>query len=72
MKTMRKHGITVTHRDDGTWMVSTKIGGERYEIIEKTFRGAGSEAFELANNNDEGREINERMCEVFGRLFFYD
>lgn len=71
-KTMRKHGITVTHRDDGTWMVSGRIekGGRKWTEIHKSFQSAGEAAFEMADNNDFGREINHKMCEVFRRTFF--
>lgn len=72
MKKMRKHGITVTHRDDGTWLVSGWMdgkGSERWSETFKTFARAGQFAFEMADNNDFGREINHRMCEVFGRNF---
>ena len=70
MKKMTCHGITVTHRDDGTWMVSGKIDGERWYEIYKSFNGAGECAFEMADNNDFGRDINHKMCKVFGRVFF--
>ena len=75
-KTMRKHGIAVTHRDDGTWKVSGSAPwngeGARWETVVKTFREAGAIAFEMADNNDFGREINWKMCKVFGREFFAD
>lgn len=69
-KTMRKHGITVTHKDDGTWMVSGRIDGKKWSEIHKSFQSAGEAAFEMADNNDFGREINWKMCEVFHRTFF--
>ena len=74
-KTMRMHGITVTHKDDGTWQVSGRIDGKgrrKWTEVHKTFYDAGECAFEMADNNDFGREINHKMCEVFNRLFFYD
>ena len=74
-KTMRMHGITVTHRDDGTWKVSGRIDGkesEKWEEIHDSFFEAGQCAFEMADNNDFGREINHKMCDVFGLVFFED
>lgn len=73
--TMRMHGITVTHRKDGKWKVSGRIAGkgsEKWEIICKSFNEAGSVAFEMADNNDDGAEINHKMCKVFGKTFFKD
>ena len=72
-KTMRMHGISVTHRDDGTWKVSGRIDGknsEKWVNVCKTFHEAGCVAFEMADNNDFGRDINHKMCKVFGRTFF--
>ena len=72
-KTMRMHGITVTHRDDGTWKISGRLdgkGSEKWEMETKSFREAGSIAFEMADNNDFGRDINHKMCKVFNRVFF--
>lgn len=72
-KTMRKHGITVTHREDGTWRISGRLdgkGSEKWEMEARSFREAGSIAFEMADNNDFGRAINRKMCEVFGRTFY--
>lgn len=71
-KTMRMHGITVTHKADGTWQVSGRIDGRKWTETHKTFLDAGECAFEMADNNDFGEEINHKMCEVFNRLFFYD
>lgn len=75
-KTMRLHGIAVTRRDDGTWKVTGPapwLGkGARWEEVVKSFRAAGRLAFEMADNNDQGREINWKMCEVFGRVFWND
>ena len=39
-KTMRMHGITVTHRDDGTWKISGRLdgkGSEKWEMIGDKF-----------------------------------
>lgn len=71
-KTMRMHGITVTQKDDGTWTVSGRIDGEKWTETYKSFTEAGEAAFEMADNNDFGREINHKMCDVFGRVFFDD
>ena len=71
-KTMRSHGITVTHRDNGTWKISGRIdgkGSKKWEMETKSFREAGCIAFEMADNNDFGREINHKMCVVFHRNF---
>lgn len=68
-KTMRMYGITVTHRDDGMWQVSGRIDGKKWTEVYKSFQGAGECAFEMADNNDFGREINHRMCDVFNRRF---
>ena len=70
MKTMRKHGITVTHRDDGKWQVSGRIDGRKWTEVYKSFQGAGECAFEMADNNDHGRDINHEMCRVFQRVMF--
>ena len=74
-KTMRMHGITVTHKADGTWQVSGRIdgkGSEKWSENCKTFYEAGEIAFEMADNNDYGRDINHKMCKVFNRVFFND
>ena len=71
-KTMRKHGITVTLQDDGSYKLSGRIDGKdskKWEITCKDFNEAGSVAFEMADNNDQGREINYKMCKVFGKSF---
>lgn len=68
-KTMRMHGITVSHLNNGNWKVSGRIDCERWSEEYKSFRDAGECAFEMADNNDFGREINHRMCEVFHRDF---
>ena len=70
MTTMTKHGITVRHNNDGTWNVSGKDNGQRWSMTALSFNEAGQLAFEMADNNDLGREINHKMCEVFGRSFF--
>lgn len=69
-KTMRLHGINVTHRDDGTWLVSGKIEGKKWSEAFKSFNEAGECAFDMADNNDFGVDINHKMCRVFGRSFF--
>jgi hypothetical protein len=74
-KTMRKHGITVTLQDNGSYKVSGRLdgkGSEKWEMTCKDFNEAGSVAFEMADNNDQGCEINHKMCEVFGKSFFED
>ena len=67
---MTKHGITVVHNKDGSWRVSGVLDGKRWSEKYRSFNGAGECAFEMANNNDEGREINHAMCDFFGRSFF--
>lgn len=74
-KTMRMHGMTVTHKADGTWQVSGRIDGKKgkkWTEVCKTFNEAGCIAFEMADNNDFGRDINHKMCKVFNRVFFND
>ena len=71
-KTMRLHGITVTERNDGTYKVSGSIGKNKWSVLCMSFYEAGSVTFEMADNNDFGREINHKMCKVFGRVFFED
>ena len=68
-KSMRKHGITVTQQENGHYKVSGRIGGNPWSLDCRNFNEAGSVAFEMANNNDQGREINHKMCEVFHRCF---
>lgn len=69
-KSIRKHGITVTHRDDGMWQVSGRLNGEKWTEVFKSFQWAGECAFEMADNNDFGRDINHAMCDAFHRVFF--
>ena len=69
-KTMRKHGITVSHLDNGKWRVSGRIDGKKWSEEYKSFQEAGECAFEMADNNDFGCEINHKMCEVFHRIFY--
>ena len=74
-KIMRMHGITVTHKDDGRWQVSGRIdgrGSKKWTEVFDTFYEAGECAFEMADNNDFGRDINHKMCKVFNRNFFDD
>ena len=75
-KSMRLHGICVTHRNDGTWLVTGpapwKGKGKRWREVHKSFWSAGICAFEMADNNDQGAEINHKMCEVFNRVFGND
>ena len=70
MKKMTCHGITVTERDDGTYLVSGRIDGEKWSEVHKSFQSAGESAFDMADNNDFGRDINHKMCRVFGKVFF--
>ena len=69
-KSIRKHGITVTHRDDGKWQVSGRIDGRKWTEVFKSFNSAGECAFEMSDNNDFGRDINHAMCAAFHRAFF--
>jgi hypothetical protein len=52
------------------WQVSGRLNGEKWTEVFKSFQWAGECAFEMADNNDFGRDINHAMCDAFHRVFF--
>lgn len=71
MKRMQYRGFTIRECKDG--LFSMKYEGDPFKenpVREiGTFNEIGSVVYELADNNDEGREANHRMCKAFGRVF---
>lgn len=61
-KTMTKHGVTVTQRDDGRW----EVCGNETKTFDK-WLDACRFAFDEADTIPEGAEVNIAMCEFFGR-----
>lgn len=76
MKMVRRYGVVIVERDDGTYKMTGPApwNGKdaRWEKICDSFCEAGSFVFEMADNNDQGRELNHLMCEKFGKVFYED
>lgn len=72
MKKMRCKGFTISERKDGSYKIVYDSFFGRYEGECPYFCEAGQWVFEMADNHDIGREVNHRMCDVFGKVFFED
>ena len=69
MKRMQCKGFKISERKDGKFKVSYDSFFGHYEQICDDFCDAGSWVYEMADNHDIGREVNHRMCDVFGKTF---
>jgi hypothetical protein len=69
--TDHKTKLVVTHKDDGKFLCSITYGsdGTSFSQLCRNFYEAGEFAFEMADNNDQGRKFNHRMCDVFKMTF---
>ena len=71
-KVMRYRGFTIRELKNGLFSMTYK--GEPFDdnpVHEVgTFNAIGALVYEMADNNDEGREANHRMCKAFNRVFF--
>jgi len=72
-KVMTSNGFTIRELKGGRFSVTlTEWAGEKCHehYVFNSFNEAGSEVYEMAPNNEIGREVNHKMCRVFGRLFY--
>lgn len=71
MNTMTCKGFKITEKSNGRFNVRlTEKDGRVYEEKNLTFKHAGEWVYDMAPNNDIGREVNHKMCDRFQRSFF--
>jgi hypothetical protein len=75
-KTMQCKGFKITEMKDGTYKIkyADTFKGETtmYECVCENFLKAGQWVWNMANNSDEARLVNHKMCNVFNKKFFYN
>ena len=69
MKRMSCKGFKISERNDGSYKIVYDSCFGRHEGVCPDFSEAGQWVFEMADNHDIGREVNHRMCDVFGKTF---
>ena len=65
--TIQHKGLYFRSNSDGTFTVkSTKTNGKVFKQIAKTFAEATEFLYNMADNNEIGNEMCEKLCKKFG------
>ena len=69
-KRMQSNGFKISERKDGSYRIvlNDSLGGH-YETIQKNFKEAGLWVWNMADNHQQAKIVNHRMCEVFNKDF---
>lgn len=67
---MRCKGYEITELKNGHFKIKLNDGYKTYQTVCNNFNEAGQWVFEMANNNDHGRYVNQMMCKKFNKTFF--
>lgn len=68
--TVEKNKVIITEQKDGAYEVSLvdSLGGT-YKSVCHSWYELGSWVYEMADNNEIGSRLNEKMCLAFGKDF---